>query len=322
MENNFKKTSICTIIKKEDLTEDKTDTILFNKILDEYETCFKPTLYLNKSDDEILFKIYNLSKKRNKNPAYKRIMNRVIKIIIDYNECYIKKIVHKFNPSRDVLLSESLMQESRMQIIKAMNKYDYTKDTAFITFAHYFLVSGISEEKRKETKSIQFDVEIRHKMNLVGKSSILLKQELNRDPTVFEIAERTNMTINEVDKMLCLCAGVESFDKYTVDDTNDSTKKEADYGSILYDKTKDTIEDTVCNSLLVDEIKALVDQLTNENDKKVIQLRFGLNEQDPMTLQQIADLLGYSKERIRQIESKALRKLRKLCRNNDLQLFL
>ncbi len=221
--------------------------------------------------------------------------------LIESNLRLVVSVAKKYR--RKGLSFLDLIQEGNLGLMKAVKKFKYKKGFKFSTYAIWWIRQAITRAIADQSRTIRIPVhmvEIIHKLKKVTKQ---LSQELGREPTYQEIAERVGMPAEKIKKILKIAQEPVSLDM-PIGDEEDSS-----FGEFVEDtKVSDPYEETV-KSFKREQVEKLLSCLT-DRERRVIELRFGLRDGQCMTLEEVGKIFGVTRERIRQIEAKALKKLK------------
>ena len=209
-----------------------------------------------------------------------------------------------------------LVQDGNIGLIKAANKFDPEKDCRFSTYATFWIRQTIGRGLADKGRAIRVPVHVHEIMSRVYRTAGELEEQLGRVPDSGEIAEALGFTKEKVEMALMLRKDVVSLDSPINDDAD------AALGDIVADERTMQPDSRIYNEALSSELARVMQTVLTEKERDIIILRFGLAGSAPLTLEEIGQAFGVTRERIRQIEAKALRKLREAGRRYRLNEFL
>lgn len=232
-------------------------------------------------------------------------------LMIKSNLRLVVKIAHDYKDFGLPVLD--LISEGNIGLIKAVERFDPEKGGKLSTYAAWWIKQSIKRALANQSKTIRLPVHLVDKISRMRKTAMMLTEELGREPTDEELAEVLELPVNKVSHLKSVSVRPTSLNA-PVGEGGDSTE----FGEIVGDENSPTPYENLDEKSMKLDLRAMIDDL-DDREAKIIKLRFGLEGDTPLTLEEVGQMFGITRERVRQLQNIALSRMRKIMTSNERQ---
>lgn len=236
--------------------------------------------------------------------ASKRLIQSNLRLVVSIAKSYLGKVVG--------MTFLDLIQEGNLGLLRAVKRYDWRRGYRFSTYATWWIRQSISRAIADQARTIRLPVHMVELLTKYNKTKRQLTQDFGREPLLEELSEETNVPVKKIKKLEQFSAGTISLDKPMGEDEEVSLEK------ILQDTRQTLPTDITSISLLKEEMQRLLEKLT-PREQKILKMRFGLEDGTTYTLEEVGKMFGVTRERVRQIQMRALEKLKEEQRRKGIE---
>ncbi len=238
--------------------------------------------------------------------AKRKLIEANLKLVINFAKRYLGKTSMSFS---------DLIQEGNLGLIRAVERFDYRRGLKFSTYGTWWIRQAISRAIADQARTIRIPVHMVETINKLARIQRTLWQKLGREPTEAEIANAMGMTEEKIGEIRRIALEPTSLETPT------GEEGDSEFYDFVVDENAKSPAETVVQTMLKEQLLAVIETLT-PREQKVIRLRYGLDDAHPRTLEEVGKEFNVTRERIRQIEAKALKKLRNPSRSKKLKDFI
>lgn len=287
------------------MTTDRTRSVAGNGILQKYLKTMGQIPLLSRDDEVDIARRIKEGSPPESEAAKEVLINANLRLVVSI----AKQYVYRGMPLSD------LIQEGNLGLIRAVEKFDFTKGFKFSTYASWWIRQSIIRAIESQIRTIRIPIYKLEAINRLHQVSRKLFQDLGREPSLVEISHRLEMPVDRIEELLRLTREPISLEATITDDS------ESTVGEFIVNERAESPAGQLVETALRDQIDDVLSTLT-PREEKVIRMRYGIGEQAAYSLEEIGSQFSLTRERIRQIEIKALKKLRLNRRRQALESFL